>query len=170
MTCVHSCWFVHTVLHSIFFSPNTHFHTSTKSTHTCALKRCGAFYGGFPGPQHPGLVLPSQLLFPSRLLRSSLATSLSTTLPNLAWSSRSSHPGCLVRLRPSSHPPSLTITPLAPCSKHTLSVTPLCEDATPVYQMRTLRLGNISEVAYSHGTGTTSPRSAGLPFFGVLFL
>lgn len=128
-----------------FFSPNTHFHTSTKSTHLCfealwrillvASEALNALASYFPASFY---FIFTRLLYPSH----SLAPTLPSPPSFRATHGVHVHPRCLVRLH--CHPPLLTIILLALCSEHILSVTPLYEeDAIPIYQMRTLRLGNI---------------------------
>lgn len=137
---------------AFYFFFQIHISIHQQNPHTCVLKWCGAFNGSFQSPRYPGLILPSQVLFPTQADRPIPHPSLTTSLPTINFHYPSNSymefmfiwGWVLVRLCPSSHPLFLTIISLALFSKYIISIIPLYEKgAIPIYQMGTLRLRNI---------------------------
>lgn len=137
--CLHSCGFVHTILHSISFSKYTFpyinkVHTpafwSAVERFMVASKVLNTLASYFPARFY----FPLTLIDPCRILAWPPPAPLSFQPIHGVYV----HPwGCvLVTLCPSSHPLFLPIIPLALCSKHMISATSLHEeDAIPIYQM-----------------------------------
>ena len=111
-----------------FPPPNTHFHMSTTSTHLSFGGAMGRFMVAFKVLNT--LVVSFRIVF--------ISTHLLQPIRQLNWTSSLSHP------------PFLTVTPLALCSKHMLTITLPCDEEVVPMSQRMRRFRSLLSCLQSH--------------------